>query len=185
MLESSAKFGQAYQRNLELSGITYAEHRQRERHRQDREARRKREHEKTDQQPNKLKGKDHMRTVREHNRNRERERDRWIEEQRKKVGATVATFLADELKGVTAMNFHAMRLRFQERGGNATELWRAVHNGPWCFYREADGDLYVRPDETPPDDPPTHPTDEERIKDLVGQGMSPKWARAEVAGGKL
>jgi hypothetical protein len=57
-----------------------------------------------------------------------------------------------------------------------------VHNGPWCFYREANGDLYVRPDETPPDDPPTHPTDEERTKGLIGQGMSPKWARAEVLG---
>jgi putative DNA primase/helicase len=172
----SKAFASRYEQVLEWSGVTYTERRQREQHEEDR--RRRAQKISTDRQKRDLKGPEHNARILK--RNRERERDRWIEEQRKKVGATVATFLADELKGVTAMNFHAMRLRFQERGGNARELWRAVHNGPWCFYREADGDLYVRPDETPPDDPSTRPTDEERIKGLIAQGMGPKWARAEV-----
>jgi putative DNA primase/helicase len=169
-------FANRYEQALEWSGTTYSEREQKRRHEEDR--RRRDAKIPTDRQKRDLKGAEHNARILK--RNRERERDRWIEEQRRKVGATVATFLADELKGVTAMNFHAMRLRFQERGGNATELWRAVHNGPWCFYREADGDLYVRPDEAPSDDPPTRRTDEERIKGLIGQGMSPKWARAEV-----
>ena len=169
-------FASRYEQALEWSGTTYSEREQKRRHEEDR--RRRDAKIPTDRQKRDLKGAEHNARILK--RNRERERDRWIEEQRKKVGATVATFLADELKGVTAMNFHAMRLRFQERGGNARELWRAVHNGPWCFYREADGDLYVRPDETPPDDPSTRPTDEERIKGLIAQGMGPKWARAEV-----
>jgi len=176
LLWLTGEFSTQWQRHLDLSGITYSEHRQREKHKEQRE--KKAKIFPTDKQERPLKGGEHNARILK--RDRERERDRWIEEQRKKVGTTVATFVADELKGATAMNFHAMRLRFQERGGNATELWRAVHNGPWCFYREADGDLYVRPDETPPDDPPAYPTDEERIKGLVGQGMSPKWARAEV-----
>jgi hypothetical protein len=174
-------FASRYEQALEWSGTTYSEREQKRRHEEDR--RRRDAKIPTDRQKRDLKGAEHNARILK--RNRERERDRWIEEQRRKVGATVATFLADELKGVTAMNFHAMRLRFQERGGSATELWRAVHNGPWCFYREADGDLYVRPDETPPNDPPIHPTDEERIKGLIGQGMSPRWARAEVLSGAL
>jgi len=174
-------FASRYEQALEWSGTTYSERQQKRRHEEDR--RRRDAKIPTDCQKRDLRGPEHNARILK--RNRERERDRWIEEQRKKVGATVATFLADELKGATAMNFHAMRLRFQERGGNATELWRAVHNGPWCFYREADGDLYVRPDEARPDDPPAHPTDEERIKGLIGQGMSPKWARAEVLGKRV
>jgi hypothetical protein len=169
-------FASRYEQALEWSGTTYSERQQKRRHEEDR--RRRDAKIPIDRQKRDLKGAEHNGRILK--RNRERERDRWIEEQRKKVGATVATFLADELKGVTAMNFHAMRLRFQERGGNATELWRAVHNGPWCFYREADGDLYVRPDETPSGYSPTRLADEERIKGLIGQGMSPKWTRAEV-----
>ena len=174
-------FASRYEQALEWSGTTYSERAQKRRHEEDR--RRRDAKIPTDRQKRALKGAEHNARILK--RNRERERDRWIEEQRKKVGATVATFLADELKGVTAMNFHAMRLRFQERGGNATEAMEGRAQWPVGFYREADGDLYVRPDEAPSDDPPTRRTDEERIKGLIGQGMSPKWARAEVAGGKL
>jgi hypothetical protein len=132
-------FASRYEQALEWSGTTYSERQQKRRHGEDR--RRRDAKIPTDRQKRDLKGPEHNARILK--RNRGRERDRWIEEQRKKVGATVATFVADELKGTTAMNFHAMRRRFQEHGGNATELWRAIHNGGWRLYREVDGDLYV------------------------------------------
>jgi putative DNA primase/helicase len=135
----SESFASRYEQALEWSGTTYSEREQKRRHEEDR--RRRDAKIPTERQKHSLKGAEHNRRILE--RNRQRERERWIEEQRKKVGATVATFVDDELKGATAMNFHAMRLRYQERGGNATELWRAIHNGPWRFYREVDGELYV------------------------------------------
>jgi putative DNA primase/helicase len=174
-------FASRYERALEWSGTTYSEREQKRRHEEDR--RRRDAKISTDRQKRDLKGAEHNARILK--RNRDRERDRWIEEQRRKAGTTAATFINDELDGATAVNFHAMRLRFQERGGNATELWRAVHNGPWCFYREADGDLYVRPSEAPPDDPPAGgPTDAQTrsIKRLIAEGMSPRWARGEVLG---
>jgi hypothetical protein len=175
----TAEFGQRYQQHLEFSGIVYSEHRQRERHREHREARRKRQHEKPDKQPNKLKGKDHMRTVREQNRKREREA--WIEEQRRKVGETAVTFLDEELRGVVAMGFSSLKRRWMERGGNMRDLWRAIQYGPFRKYRERDGSITItRDDEEPEDD--GFLSEQQRIRRLVHEGMSERLARAEVLG---
>jgi hypothetical protein len=76
-------------------------------------------------------------------RNRENEKRRWIAEQRQKVGMTAATFLADELEGISGTRFTELRRRLLQKGGAVEELRRAVLYGPWEFKREHDGDLYV------------------------------------------
>jgi hypothetical protein len=76
----------------------------------------------------------------------EREREdaeRWVEEQRQKVGETAATFLADEMAGISAVRFKDVRHRWQQRGGRVEDLRPAVLYGPFKFKREDDGDLYV------------------------------------------
>jgi hypothetical protein len=175
-------FGQAYQRNLELSGTCYAEYRQRERHKADKEAKRKRQYEKTDTQPNDLKGKDHMKTVRE--KNRARERERWIEEQRKKVGTTAVTFLDDELRGVVAVELQSLKQRWLERGGTMRDLWYAIQYGPFRKYREADGSMCVMADDQGlsrrRDTSPQSEDSDARIQRLIDQGTSPKFARITV-----
>jgi len=94
-----------------------------------------------DVQPNPLRGKEHMqRVVKE----REREdREHWLYEQRRKVGETAATYLADEMADVLGVRFADARERWQRRGGKVSDLWRAVHYGPYRFKREADGEQYV------------------------------------------
>jgi len=94
-----------------------------------------------DEQPNPLRGKEHMRRV---VKDREREdKERWIDEQRRKVGMTAAVFLADELADVVGMRFEDALLRWQRQGGKKSDLWRAVAYGPYRFRREADGEQYV------------------------------------------
>jgi Domain of unknown function (DUF3854) len=79
---------------------------------------------------------------------RKEERQRWVEEQRQKVGETAATFLADELAGITAVRFADTRQRWAARGGRVEDLRRAVLYGPWRFKREEDDDLYVHHEDT-------------------------------------
>jgi putative DNA primase/helicase len=133
-------FAAQYERVLEQSGVTYAEREQRRRHDEDRKARDA--NLPTDKQAAPLRGKEHNRRVLEERRREAKQR--WVEEQRQKVGETAATFLADELAGVTGVRFREARLRWRERGGNAEDLLRAVRFGPFVFRREVvDGDLYV------------------------------------------
>jgi hypothetical protein len=132
-------FANQYERVLEQSGITYSEREQRRRHNEDRKRRDAKLG--VDKRRRALRGKEHMqRVVAE----REAEaRERSLEEQRRKVGTTAVTFLADELSGVRAMRFASARQRWIERGGATDDLRRAIHTGPWRLYREVDGDLYV------------------------------------------
>ena len=71
------------------------------------------------------------------------DKERWVAAQREKVGETAATFLSDELEGITAVRFTDVRQRWAARGGRVEDLRRAVIYGPWRFKREEDGDLYV------------------------------------------
>jgi hypothetical protein len=181
----SKSFASRYEHALEFSGVTYTEREQRRRHEEDR--RRRDAKIPTDQQQHDLKGAEH--NARILRRNRERERERWVEEQRQKVGTTAATFLDDELEGVVAVSFQSLKRRFHERGGKLTDLHRAIYFGPWEKYRERDGDLYVRVSEDGssrrPDDPEESLTNEQGIERLVKQGMSRRWAGAEVLGEDL
>src|SRR5215218_5101481 len=195
-------FMSRYEQHLELSGITYSERAQRYRHEEDR---RRRDAEiPTDKRRRKLRGKEHMRRVQE--RNRKQAREQWIEEQRQKVGTTATTFLDDELKGVQAVTFAALKRRWLERGGAMDDLWRAIHFGPWHKYRESDGGMCVARDpdadsEATPELPKPKPKPREakpphgkdggespptgqigRVERLTYEGMSPRLARAEVLG---
>jgi hypothetical protein len=102
-----------------------------------------RERDKTpaDKQPSPLRGKEETRRI--FAESGKREKERWVEEQRQKVGETAATFLSDELGGISAVRFTDARQRWAARGGRVEDLRRAVLYGPWRFKREADGDLYV------------------------------------------
>jgi hypothetical protein len=150
------EFRDEYLRELEESGVTYSERCQRMRHEADRVERdewlkkRRRRKRRTpsqekagaeDAQP-RLRGKEYVeRTLREQGK---RARERWVEEQRCKVGGeTPATFLAEELKGVSGARWADVRQRYHKRGGDLEELWRTVHRGPFEFRRERDGHMYV------------------------------------------
>jgi hypothetical protein len=66
-----------------------------------------------------------------------------IEEQRRKVGMTAAVFLADEMAGVVGVRLGDVMDRWQRKGGQKADLWRAARNGPYRFRREVDGEQYV------------------------------------------
>jgi hypothetical protein len=66
-----------------------------------------------------------------------------IEEQRRKVGMTAAVFLADEMAGVVGVRLADVMGRWQRKGGQKADLWRAARCGPYRFKREADGEQYV------------------------------------------
>jgi hypothetical protein len=92
-----------------------------------------------------LRGKEAIRRMVE--RVRAEEKERWIEEQRRKVGTTAATFLADELSGVIGARFSDVRERWRRQGGRVEDLRPAVLYGPYVFRREADQALYVYHDD--------------------------------------
>jgi hypothetical protein len=202
----SSHFADAYLRHLDLSGITKSERLQRYRHEQDKEAKRKRASEKTDTRPHDLKGREHMRRVQEEN--RKKARRAWIEEQRQKVGVTAATFIDDELKEATAVTFQALRHRWTRMGGDASELFRAIHHGPFKKYREADGTMAVTREDTPvarvdrsttsemgdngdggeyrpPRATKKPETPEEKVQRLILEGMAERFAHSEVYGEDL
>jgi len=138
-------FAAHYERHLERSGIAYAEREQRRRHAEDRKARDAKLPGDLDKQPNPLQGKEKVtRLVAER---RREDRARWIEEQRRKVGTTALTFLADEIDGEYGVRFKDALERWRNlQGGNAAGLWKAVHHGPFVFRRVA-GDLFIDPSE--------------------------------------
>jgi hypothetical protein len=66
-----------------------------------------------------------------------------VEEQRRKVGTTPETFLADALEGNSGFGWRELRAIWIAKGGKAEDLRRAV-KGPYRFQREYDGGpLYV------------------------------------------
>jgi len=75
----------------------------------------------------------------------EAERHR-VEAQRRKVGTTAATFLADETERVLAVRWAELRCRWMERGGDEDGLRLEVLRGPYAFFREKDDGnrLYVQ-----------------------------------------
>ena len=115
--------------------------RQAERFREQSRAYRNRDRTPASEQPSPLRGKDEVARLVEERRREDKER--WVEEQRQKVGETAATFLADELEGAIAVRFQDVRGRWAMRGGGVEELRKAVLYGPWRFVRDVDGDLYI------------------------------------------
>jgi hypothetical protein len=132
---------EALEEHRRQSGEHEDNERQAERYKRQSEAYRNRDRTPANDQPHDLKGKGEMRRIVEER--RREEKARWVEEQRKKVGITAATFLADELEGITAVRFVDVRQRWAVRGGSVEELRRAVMYGPWRFKREEEGDLYI------------------------------------------
>ena len=164
-------FAAEYERSLERSGITYSERAQRRRHADDRKRRDAKLP--VDKRNSPLRGKEKVRTlVRDAS---EREHAARLEEQRRKVGLTAETFVADNLRGVSGFGWRELKLAWVAKGGRTDDLARAVRSGPWELTREADGALYVyKVDESPTED------QRKRIRQLVSQGMKEKFARAEV-----
>ena len=76
----------------------------------------------------------------------ERDHAARVEEQRRKVGTTAETFIADALEGVSGFAFVQLLDLWAEKGGKRTDLWRVARapGGPWTLRREdGDGPLYV------------------------------------------
>ena len=68
-----------------------------------------------------------------------------VEEQRRKVGTTAATFLADALQDATGFDWRELRALWTAKGGKSEDLRRAAVKGPYRFRREYDsGHLYVQ-----------------------------------------
>jgi uncharacterized protein DUF3854 len=158
--------------------------RQAENYRRQGRAYRNRDKTPADVQTSPLRGKAAMARLIEERRREDKER--WVEEQRTKVGETAATFIADELQRAQAVRFQDVRERYAARGGRAEELRKAVLYGPWCFKRESDGDLYIYREATAGDHSPEprkkkpEPDQGRRIDRLVREGMAEDWARREV-----
>jgi len=72
-----------------------------------------------------------------------RDRAARLEEQRRKVGTTAETFLADALEGNSGFGWRELRALWTAKGGKPEDLRRAV-KAPYRFRREYDGGpLYV------------------------------------------
>jgi hypothetical protein len=136
---------EALEEHRKQTGELEDNERQAERYKRQSEAYRNRARRPADKPPSPLRGKEEMSRLVEER--RKEEKARWVEEQRQKVGITAATFLADELEGIAGVRFSDVRQRWAARGGSTEELRRAVMYGPWRFTREADGDLYVYPED--------------------------------------
>jgi hypothetical protein len=77
---------------------------------------------------------------------KERDHAARVEEQRRKVGTTAETFLADALEGVSGFAFVQLLDLWAEKGGKRADLWRVARapGGAWTLRREGgDGLLYV------------------------------------------
>ena len=75
----------------------------------------------------------------------ERDQAARVEEQRRKVGTTAATFLADALQDATGFDWRELRALWTAKGGKSEDLRRAAVKGPYRFRREYDsGHLYVQ-----------------------------------------
>jgi hypothetical protein len=76
----------------------------------------------------------------------ERDHAARVEEQRRKVGTTAETFIADALEGVSGFGWRELGDLWRERGGRREDLRRAVvdPSSSWTFGREEDtGLMYV------------------------------------------
>jgi hypothetical protein len=134
-----------------------------------------------DEQPNPLLGKE--RNKRNIAARAREDKQRWVEEQRQKVGMTALTFLADEIDGEYGVRFQDAVERWRNlHRGAASDLWRAVHYGPFVF-RRVQGDLFIDPEPSeaggarpePPDDPMKHPL---ACECLGCSARAPSYARA-------
>jgi predicted metalloprotease len=131
--------------------------RQARKYRKQSKAYRNRDQTPADEQTSPLIGKEANRRIRAEQARAEKRR--WVEEQRRKVGTTAATFLADELDGVYGVRFQDAAERWRTlHNGSTSDLWQAVHFGPFVR-RRIEGDLYIDPEpEAPsPDPPPPEP----------------------------
>jgi Domain of unknown function (DUF3854) len=118
--------------------------RQAKKYRKQSENYRNRDRTPADEQPNPLLGKE--RNKRNVTARAREDRQRWVEEQRQKVGTTALTFLADEIDGEYGVRFQDAADRWHTlQGGSASDLWRAVHYGPFVF-RRVQGDLFIDPE---------------------------------------
>jgi Domain of unknown function (DUF3854) len=118
--------------------------RQAKKYRKQSEDYRNRDRTPADEQPNPLLGKE--RNKRNVAARAREDRQRWVEEQRQKVGTTALTFLADEIDGEYGVRFQDAADRWHAlKGGSASDLWRAVHYGPFVF-RRVQGDLFIDPE---------------------------------------
>ncbi len=120
--------------------------RQKDNYRRQSKAYRNRDRTPADKQPP-LRGKEETRRI--FAESAKRDKERWVEEQRQKVGETAATFLSDELAGISAVRYQDARQRWARRGGRVEDLRAAVLYGPWRFKREEDGDLYIHHEDGP------------------------------------
>jgi hypothetical protein len=94
----------------------------------------------TDEEPP-LKGAERVRGILEAA--EERDQAASIEEQRRKVGTTPKTFLADAIQDAAGFGWRELRALWEAKGGKAEDLRRAV-KGPYRFNREGGkGALYV------------------------------------------
>jgi hypothetical protein len=67
-----------------------------------------------------------------------------VEEQRRKVGTTPETFLADAIQDASGFGWRELRALWKAKGGKPEDLLRAAVKGPYRFRREYDGGpLYV------------------------------------------
>src|SRR5829696_7308324 len=149
--------------------------RQRQRHKRQREAYRNRDRTPPAEQHNPLRGKEEVRRM-VAARAREEKR-RWVEEQRQKVGMTAATFLDDEMDGEYGVRFQDAADRWRNlHRGSVSELWRAVHYGPFVFHR-VQGALFIDPESVAPS--PPEPTPE---PERVSKKMPPKVGGVYVHG---
>jgi hypothetical protein len=132
---------EALEEHRKQTGELEDNRRQERRYRDQSKAYRTRDKTPADKQPSPLRGKEETRRI--FAESAERDKERWVEEQRQKVGTTAATFLADELEGISAVRYQDARQRWARRGGRVEDLRAAVLYGPWRFKREEDGDLYI------------------------------------------
>jgi len=118
--------------------------RQRDRYQRQSAAYRNRDRKPADKQTSPLLGKAAVRPV-VADRRRE-DKQRWIEEQRTKVGMTASVFLSDEMDGGYGARFKDVVERWRNlHSGSTDALRQAVHHGPFMF-RVAGGDLYIEPE---------------------------------------
>jgi hypothetical protein len=102
-------FGEQWQRNLDLSGVTRSEKWQRRYHAKEKAERERWEREKS-QDP--------------------------AEQPEEEEYTPAGVFLASELEGVTGMDYDAMLERWRSKGGSEDELKRAIWGGPYRIKRE-------------------------------------------------
>ncbi len=66
-----------------------------------------------------------------------------VEEQRRKVGTTAETFIADYLEGVCGFGWRELSRAWSEKGGRSEALRAGVKTGPYRFRRDDYERLYV------------------------------------------